>query len=59
MLRAALGFFVLALLAVLLGASGIAGISMEIGRALLFVFLILAFLSFLAGIFGRGGGRVP
>lgn len=55
MLRAALGFFVLALVAVILGASGVAGVSMEIGRALLVVFLILAVISFVAGIVsGRG-----
>lgn len=55
MLRAALGFFVIALLAVVLGASGVAGMSMEIGRALLVIFLILAVISFVAGIVsGRG-----
>lgn len=55
MLRAALGFFVVALIAVVLGATGIAGVSMEIGRALLVVFLILAVISFVAGIVsGRG-----
>jgi uncharacterized membrane protein YtjA (UPF0391 family) len=55
MLRAALGFFILALIAVILGASGVAGISMEIGRTLLVVFLILAVISFVAGIVsGRG-----
>ncbi len=55
MLRAALGFFVLALIAAILGASGVAGVSMEIGRALLVVFLILAVISFVAGIVsGRG-----
>lgn len=58
MLRAALGFFVLALVAILLGAGNIAGISMEIGRMLLVVFLILAVISFVAGIVsgGRRGG---
>jgi uncharacterized membrane protein YtjA (UPF0391 family) len=55
MLRAALGFFILALIAVIFGASGVAGISMEIGRALLVVFLILAVISFVAGLVsGRG-----
>ena len=59
MLRAALGFFVLALVAVILGASGVAGVSMEIGRALLVVFLILAVISFVAGIVsGRGGPNI-
>lgn len=45
MLRAALGFFVLALFAYVLGANGIAGLSVEIGRLLLWAFLILAVLS--------------
>ncbi len=59
MLRAALGFFVLALIAVILGTSGVAGVSMEIGRALLVVFLILAVISFVAGIVsGRGGPAI-
>lgn len=54
MLRAALGFFVIALVAYLLGANGVAGMSMEIGRMVLFVFLILAVIS---GIVGLVGGR--
>jgi len=60
MLRAALGFFVLALLAVVFGASGVAGVSMEIGRMLLIVFLILAVISFVIGIVsGRGPNIRP
>jgi uncharacterized membrane protein YtjA (UPF0391 family) len=60
MLRAALGFFVLALLAVIFGASGVAGVSMEIGRMLLVVFLILAVISFVIGIVsGRGPNIRP
>lgn len=58
MLKAALGFFVLALLAMVLGASGVAGVSMEIGKLLLTVFLILAVISFVAGIVS-GGRRGP
>lgn len=50
MLRASITFFVLALVAILLGANGIAGVSMEIGRALLVVFLILAVLSFVGSM---------
>ena len=46
MLRAAMVFFALALLAILLGAVNFAGVSMEIGRTLLFVFLVLAVISF-------------
>lgn len=46
MIRAALGFFILALVAIVLGATGVAGLSMEIGKMLLFVFLVLAIISF-------------
>ena len=56
MLRAALAFFVLALVAMIFGATGFAGVSMEIGRSLLIVFLILAAISFVAGIVS---GRKP
>jgi uncharacterized membrane protein YtjA (UPF0391 family) len=56
MLQAAVAFFVLAILAMVFGASGIAGASMEIGRILLFVFLALAVISF---VFGLIGGRRP
>ncbi len=59
MLRAAIGFFVLALVAILLGASGIAGVSMEIGRMLLFVFLILAVISFVVSLVSGRGPRTP
>lgn len=61
MLRAALGFFIVALVAILFGATGFAGVSMEIGRTLLFVFLVLAAISFVVGIIGgrRGSARIP
>jgi uncharacterized membrane protein YtjA (UPF0391 family) len=55
MLRAAIGFFILGLVAILLGASGIGGVSIEIGKDLLYVFLILAVLSFVVSLVtGRG-----
>jgi uncharacterized membrane protein YtjA (UPF0391 family) len=50
MLRAAIAFFVLAILAMALGASGIAGLSMDVAKTLLIVFLILAVLSFVASL---------
>jgi uncharacterized membrane protein YtjA (UPF0391 family) len=60
MLRAALAFFVLALVAMLLGATGFAGFSMEIGRTLLFVFLVLAVISFVASLVtGRSSRTLP
>lgn len=61
MLNAAITFFVLALVAFLLGATGIAGVSMEIGKTLLMVFLVLAVVSFVINMLrGRkGGGPLP
>lgn len=60
MLRAALAFFILALVAMLLGASGIAGISLDIGRTLLVVFLILAAISLVVGLVtGRSPRSLP
>lgn len=50
MLRAAIIFFIIALVAFLLGAGGIAGITMEIGKMLLFVFLVLAVISFIMSL---------
>lgn len=58
MLRAAITFFVLGLVAMLFGAYGIAGISIELGKILLMVFIALAVLTFLVGI-ARGGGSNP
>ncbi len=43
----AIVFFVLALVAALVGARGVAGISMDIARILVFVFLVLAVISLL------------
>lgn len=56
MLQAALMFFVLALVALIFGASGFAGMSMEIGRILLIAFLILAAVS---AVIGMVRGRNP
>jgi uncharacterized membrane protein YtjA (UPF0391 family) len=50
MLRASIAFFVLGLVAILLGANGVAGLSIDIGKTLLFVFLILAVISFVASL---------
>ena len=55
MLRAAIAFFALAIIAIIFGANGIAGVSMEAGRLLLTVFIILAVLSFVVSLFkGKG-----
>ena len=60
MVQAAIGFFVLALVAYFLGASGIGLVSMDIGRTLLFVFLILAVISYVGSLItGRKPTRLP
>ncbi len=59
MLQAAIAFFVLALVAMILGAGNIAGVSMEIGRTLLWVFLVLAVVSFVASLVTGRGKRIP
>jgi len=53
MLRAAIVFFILALVAAFFGFSGIAANSAWIGKVLIFVFVALAVLSF---VFGRRSG---
>ena len=58
MLRAAIAFFILAIVAFVLGASGIAGLSMEIGRMLLIVFLILAVISFVMNMMSGRNGKM-
>lgn len=50
MLRAAIAFFILGLVSILLGANGVGGLSLDIGKTLLFVFLILAVISFIASM---------
>lgn len=51
MLRAALAFFTLALFAYVLGAYQVAGISMEIAKILLGVFMFVAALLVIAALF--------
>ncbi len=52
MLRAAIVFFLIALVAMFFGMNGIAGISMEAGKILLWVFLALAVISFVVSLIG-------
>lgn len=60
MLRAAIIFFVIGLVAMLFGAYGIAGVSVEVGKVLLMVFIVLAILSFVVGLIrGNGGKHIP
>jgi uncharacterized membrane protein YtjA (UPF0391 family) len=45
LLSLAIGFFVLAIIAGVLGARGVAGISMDIAKWLVIIFIILAVIS--------------
>lgn len=55
LIRAAVTFFLIGLLSLILGAYNFAGMSMEIGRMLLFAFIILAVISVVASLVqGRG-----
>jgi uncharacterized membrane protein YtjA (UPF0391 family) len=57
MLRAAIIFFIIALLAGFLGMNGVAGMSADIGKLLLYVFLALAVISFaISLVTGRRSG---
>ncbi len=56
MLRFAVAFFVLALVSMIFGAYGVAGMSIEVGRILLLAFLVLAGIAVLAALFS---GRRP
>lgn len=60
MVRAAIVFFVLALIAMLLGAYGVAGVSIEMGKLLLVTFLVLAGVSLVVGLVsGRSPTQLP
>ncbi|HEX8521474.1 MAG TPA: DUF1328 domain-containing protein [Tepidisphaeraceae bacterium] len=50
----AIVFFIIALIAYVLGARGVAGMSAGIGRTLLFVFLVLAIIFLVVGLIGGG-----
>lgn len=52
MLRAAVAFFVIGLLALLFGAIGLAGLSLEIGKSILGIFVVLAVISFVFSLLG-------
>lgn len=59
MLRAAIGFFIIGIVAFILGAGNIGVISMETGRVLLGVFLILAVVTTIASFVTGGRMRGP
>ena len=53
MLRLAILFLVISLIAALFGFGGIEGVSFSAAKILFFVFIVLAILSFLGGAFRR------
>ena len=53
MLRAAIALFLIGLLAFFLGANNFAGITFDLGRMVLFVFLALAVISFILSLFSN------
>jgi uncharacterized membrane protein YtjA (UPF0391 family) len=59
MLRAAIVFFVIGLMAMFLGMNNIAGVSMDLGKLLLFVFLALAVVSFVVSLVSGGRRSGP
>lgn len=50
MVRAAIAFFIIAVLAYVVGANGIAGMSMEVGKLFVWVFLALAGISLVVSL---------
>lgn len=50
MLRAAIAFFVIGLIAFVLGANNLAGLSVDLGKLLLSIFVILALVTFLVNL---------
>jgi len=60
MIRVAISFFLLAIVAYVLGAYEVAGLSLGIGKIFLLVFLVLAVVSFLvAFVTGRRTRLLP
>ena len=55
MLRASIAFFVIGLLALLFGATGIGGVSLEIGKTILGIFVVLAVISYVVSLLGNKG----
>lgn len=55
MFQTSLVFFVLAIIAFIFGATGIAGIPLEYGKALLTVFLLISVITVLAGLILTNG----
>ena len=50
MLKVSISFFILGLLSFLLGTSGMANVSTQVGKYLLILFMIFSLISFIGGI---------
>ncbi len=50
MIRASIGFFLIGIVAYVFGLYGVAGLSVEIGRTLLFIFLALVAISLIGSL---------
>jgi len=59
MIKASIAFFVLAIISLLLGLGGVAGLSMDIAKTLIAVFLVLAVLGFLVRLLGGKQSNLP
>jgi uncharacterized membrane protein YtjA (UPF0391 family) len=59
MLRTAVAFFLIGIIAFGIGAGNIGILSMEVGRLLLQIFVVLAVISLLASIFTGRAPRLP
>ena len=59
MTRTAIVFFILALLAILFGSYGVAGITIELGKILLMIFLSLSLLSFIGSLMTGKKDQMP
>jgi len=59
MLRLALVFLLVSIIAAVFGFTPVAGASMEMARILFFIFVVLFAVSFLFGLLNRGGPTLP
>ena len=59
MLRLALVFLLVSLLAAIFGFHGIEGVSMDFARILFFIFVVLFVISLIFGLLNRGGSNTP
>ncbi|MDP1880674.1 MAG: DUF1328 domain-containing protein [Parachlamydiaceae bacterium] len=59
MLRWAIAFFIIALVAAMFGFGGIAAAATDIAKILFFIFLVLFIIALIFGLFAGRGGPTP